>query len=375
MKAKILVVSQNPDLVQTITGTIEKEGHKVSACDIMDNVTARCKETAFDLVFIDANIREMPYEKMIADIRKTTADIEIVIVTSYAFPESREKGDALDIHGYLIQPLSPDKIRNTTRRALRQGELTRENRRLLLAVTAAKKEWEATVDAIEDPIFVTDFDYNILRANLATFQALGKGVNEVVGHKCYEVVHCAAHALDDCPGKQARDSGEPASDTQSFKGFRRRYVCSVYPQVFASGGGLVHYMREPVVDAEQQAETMAKYERLFDDARLPVLLISTDDYKVVDANQQAIQLFGYEPEHLFDMDLENLFAQSLRESTVSNITAQLENKEAPLRVKIIDRENKEIDVFVVANPIEINRNTFIQVFPIPVDLLSGLRGD
>lgn len=373
MKAKILVISQNTDVVQSITETLEKEGHKVSTCDIPDKVVARCKESIFNLVFIDANIREIPYEKLVTDIRKTTADIEIVIVTSYAFPESKEKGDVLDIHSYLIQPLSPDKIRSTTRRALRQGELTRENRRLLLAVTAAKKEWEATVDAIEDPIFVTDFDYNILRANLATFQSLGKGVNEVVGHKCYEVVHCASYALDDCPGKQARDSGEPASDTQSFKGFRRRYVCSVYPQVFASGGGLVHYMREPIVDAEQQAETMAKYERLFDDSRLPVLVISTEDYKVIDANQQAIQLFGYEPQTIFDMDLENLFAPSLRESTISNITAQLENKEAPLRVKITDAGSKEIDVFVVATSIEINRNMFIQVFLIPVDLLSGLR--
>ena len=52
-------------------------------------------------------------------------------------------------------------------------------------MTAAKKEWEATVDAIEDPLFVTDFDYTILRANLATFQTLGKGVKDVVGKKCY----------------------------------------------------------------------------------------------------------------------------------------------------------------------------------------------
>ena len=93
----------------------------------------------------------------------------------------------MDIGAYLVKPLIQDKIKNVTNRALHQGELARENRRLLLAITAAKKEWEATVDATEDYIFVTDFYYNILRANLATFRRLDKGVDEIIGNKCYKI--------------------------------------------------------------------------------------------------------------------------------------------------------------------------------------------
>jgi len=373
MKAKIFVVSQDSDLVKAITETLEAEGHNVTPIDLPDTAPTKCKDEGVDLVFLDVYIRDVPYDRLIKDIKKAAPDTEIVVVTTYAFPESMAKGAMLDIQGYLIKPLTQDKIRHVTTRALRQGELARENRRLLLAVTAAKKEWEATVDAIEDPIFVTDFDYNILRANLATFQALGKGVNEVIGHKCYEVFHCSDHVLDYCPGKVARDSGEPATETIAFRGLKERFNCSVYPQVFASGGGLVHYLRAPAVNAEQQAETMTKYERLFDDARLPILFITSEDYKVTDANQKAIELFGYEPEKIFDMDLENLFAASLRESVINNIIQQTENNEAPLKTKIIDCNGKEIDAFVVANPIEINKNMFIQIFIIPTDLLSGGR--
>ncbi len=373
MKAKILVVSQDHDIIKSVNDTLESEGHKVTSIDIPNTVVTKCREEKYDLVFVDVHIRDVPYDKLILDLKKDCSETEVVVITSYAFPESMAKGEALDIAGYLIQPLTQAKIRNVTNRALRQGELARENRRLLLAVTAAKKEWEATVDAMEDPIFVTDFDYNILRANLGTFRKLGKGVKEVIGKKCYKIFHCSENVLDDCPGKRARDSGEPSSESVSFKGLKQRLSCSVYPQVFASGGGLVHYLREAPVDTEQQAETMTKYERLFDEASIPILFVGVDDCKVTDANQKAINLFGYDPEQIFDMDLENLFAQSLRETVINNVMNQIEGKEAPLKVKILDYKNNEIDAIVIANPTEVAGRAYIEIFVIPIDLISSAR--
>jgi len=373
MKAKILVVSHDDDLIASISKALEKEGHKVFLCDVPNSAIAKCREEKFDLVFIDVYIREIAYDKLVGDVKKAYPETEIVLVTTYAFPESMAKGQVLDISGYLIKPLSEAKIKSVTDRALRQGVLARENRRLLLTVTAAKKEWEATVDAIEDPIFVTDFDYAILRGNLATFQKLGKGVKDVIGKKCYNVFHCADHAPDDCPGKRARDTWEPANDVILFRGLKQRLSCSVYPQVFAGGGGLVHYLREPVLDTGQQAEAMTKYERLFDDARVPVLFVGSDDYKVADANQKAIELFGYEPEKIFDMDLENLFVESLRETAINNIVQQVQSEEPPLKVKIMDRNKKAIDVFIIANPINIGSTSYIELFVVPVDILSGAR--
>lgn len=373
MKAKILIISHDDDLTASISKALEKEGHKVTLCDDPNSVVAKCREEKFDLVFIDVYIRKIAYDKLVGDIKKAYPGTEIVLVTTYAFPESMAKGQILDISGYLIKPLSDAKIRSVADRALRQGELARENRRLLLAVTAAKKEWEATVDAIEDPLFVTDFDYTVLRANLATFQKLGKGVNDVIGKKCYKVFHCADHPLDDCPGKKARDTGEPVSDAVHFRGLKQKLNCSVYPQVFAGGGGLVHYLRELILDTEQQAETLTKYERLFDDARVPILFVGSDEYKVMDANQNAIELFGYEPEKIFGMDLEELFVESLRETAINNIIQQVQSRESPLKVKVLDRENKQIDAFAVANPTNIGSTSYIELFIIPVRMLSGPR--
>jgi len=373
MEAKILVVSEKSDVLKAIQKALERDGHTVTSSDVYDTVITKCRKENFDLVFVDVLMRKIPYDRLIPDIKRVSPETGVVVVTTSAFPKGMIDDEALDIGGYLVKPLTQSKIKKATRHALRHGDLARESRQLLQAVTAAKKEWEATVDALDDPIFVTDFDYKILRANLATFRRLRKGVKDVVGHKCYEVFHHSNHVLDDCPGKRARDSGESASETISFRGLKERLTCNVYPQILPTGGGLVHHLQEPSASTEQQAETLAKYERLFDDAIIPILFVNADDYKVVDANQKAIEFFGYDPVEIFDRDLEDLFAPSLREVVINNIINQIENGEPPLKITISVHDRNEIDAFVIANPIEIGENAFLEIFVIPVNLMSGSR--
>ena len=64
MKAKILVVSHDNDLIASISKTLEKEGHKVTLCDVPSSAVAKCREEKFDLVFIDVYIRELAYDKI-----------------------------------------------------------------------------------------------------------------------------------------------------------------------------------------------------------------------------------------------------------------------------------------------------------------------
>ncbi|MGQ9534157.1 MAG: PAS domain-containing protein [bacterium] len=362
MKAKILIISQDQEIVKGIKNAIEPEGHIINSTNNADTCLNLCKTEKFDVIFVDVHIPTLPYNLLIPDIKKVCTESEIILIAGHTLPEALVKLEAYQLNNFIILPLSNEKVKLTLNRALRQLELLKENRRLLLNVTAAKKEWEATVDAIEEPIFVTDFDYKILRANLATFQMLGKGVNEVIGKKCYEILHCAKEPVADCPGKRARDSGEPVSDTLSFKGIKRRMVCSVYPQVFATGGGLVHYLHESTVTTEPQAQIMARYERLFDDAGLPIIVVSADDYKITDANQSALQLLAYDPEQLIDMDWENIFARDVREATIKELLQQLASGKASVKSKLLDKNYKELEVQIVANLVEVGNVRFFELF-------------
>jgi len=367
LQANILIISQEAELIDLTTKVLLDEGHEVSACNKPKQVVSTIREQAFDIIFLDVHIRDAPYEKIVELIRKIAPDVVLVLITSYAFPDVA-KHDTLDVSIYLVQPLTDDKIRNVVSRALHQAALSRENRRLLSVVAAAKKQWEATVDAIEDPIFLTDFDYNILRANLATYRRLDKGVDEVLGHKCYEIFHCAGHVPDDCPGKRAMLSGEMVSDILAFKGLRERLSCDVYPQVF-SGGGLVHHLHKPTVSYETQAEMMTTYERVFDEAAVPILLIDIDNYKVVDANRRALEFFAREPERIFNTDIENLFKTDDCEAVISSMMEQLEMQGRGFRTQIVDGRGKEKDVYIIANAVDVRGRSMAEIFVVPIDLL------
>ncbi len=368
MNAKILMISQDLDLIATMEGVLNSDGHDVTTCGKPKQVISFIRENSFDVIFLDVHMRDAPYEKIVEVIAKVAAESVLVLITSYAFPDVA-KHDRAGVGIYLVQPLSEEKIRNSVSRALHQASLSQENRRLLSTVTEAKKQWEATVDAIDDPIFLTDFNYNILRANLSTYRGLGKGVDDVLGKKCYEVFHCSDNVLDDCPGKRAMLSGEMASDVMRFKGLRKKLSCDVYPQVF-SGGGLVHHLHAPTVSYETQAEMMTTYERVFDDAAVPILLVDLDDYKVIDANQRALEFFAREPERMFNTDLENLFAPGETELLVSSLTEQLQTPAMSFRTTVIDGRGKEKEVYVVVSSIDVRSRHMAGVLVVPVDLLG-----
>jgi ActR/RegA family two-component response regulator len=368
MKANILTISQDAELTNLVMNVLATNGFEVHTCSKPRDVISVIREHVFDIIFLDVHIRDAPYEKIVEVIRKVARDAVLVLITSYAFPDIA-KNDKLDGTLYLVQPLNDEKIRNAVYRALHQASISRETRRLLSTVTAAKKQWEATVDAIDDPIFLTDFDYNILRANLITYRKLGKGVDKVIGHKCYEIFHCSNHILDDCPGKRAMVSGEMVSDVVPFKGLKQKLSCDVYPQVFA-GGGLVHHLHAPTVSYETQAEMMTTYERVFDEAAMPILLVDADEYKVVDANQRALEFFAREPERIFNTDLENLFAAGEGEAVISNIMDPGGDQRRSFRTQIIDGRGKEKEVYIVVNDVAVRNRHMAEIFVVPVDLLE-----
>jgi len=363
MKGKLLVFCSDKEVTSVFSGALDPAGHRLVFAGNIEEYISEAKKGPWDIVFIDARIHKLPFPRVFNEARKTQPEAEIVVLTGHNIPDAIVKPDFHELCNFLVLPLNAEKVKTLVNRLLTRLELIAENKRLLIAITAAKKEWEATVDAIDDPIVVTDFDHTILRANLATFRRLGRGFNEVVGKKFYKLFYLTDSPPDDCPSRKARDTGESASATLQFKGLKERLKLSVYPQVFAVGGGLVHILQPPITGSEQEAEIMAKYERLFIEAAVPILLVNVDDMKVVEANAKAFELFGRDPESMSDLDLENLFAQSQRETTISGILSQLqEPSPTPLKTKVLDNLGNEMDVSLTTNPIEFGGSHFAEIF-------------
>ncbi|MBM3248603.1 MAG: PAS domain S-box protein [Candidatus Omnitrophica bacterium] len=69
-------------------------------------------------------------------------------------------------------------------------------------IRKAAEEWSRTFDAISDMIFIMDKDHNFKRANKAACEALKMREEELIGRKCYEILHKRNDPWPLCPMEQ-----------------------------------------------------------------------------------------------------------------------------------------------------------------------------
>ncbi|MFQ5952034.1 MAG: PAS domain S-box protein [Candidatus Omnitrophota bacterium] len=71
-------------------------------------------------------------------------------------------------------------------------------------IKVAAEEWERTFDSISDLVFIQDKDFTITKANKAFAEALKLKPEDIVGKKCYEIVHNRDVPWPTCPFEKTK---------------------------------------------------------------------------------------------------------------------------------------------------------------------------
>jgi len=71
-------------------------------------------------------------------------------------------------------------------------------------VKESVEEWQKTFDSIADLIFIQNTDHVILRVNKAFAEVLKAKPEEIVGKKCYELLHKTNSPWPDCPFERTK---------------------------------------------------------------------------------------------------------------------------------------------------------------------------
>lgn len=121
-----------------------------------------------------------------------------------------------------------------------KSEDLQELRNLFAVVSEGKRAWEATFDAILDPVLVVTRDYRIARANLAAADSAGLPVRELIGKSCYEIFAKEKAPCRGCPMRESLSSGRPKRERLSPYNDQRAFVVGSFPirQGEGNKGGL-----------------------------------------------------------------------------------------------------------------------------------------
>ena len=116
----------------------------------------------------------------------------------------------------------------------------------------AKRDWEATFDAISDPIFIHDGEFRITRANRAYSEATGLPFNEIVGRPYYEVFPKMEGPFTVC--KEALGTQNTEEEEVSVSAINKIFRMRYYPIRDVDGNYLhsIHIMED--ITEQRRAE-------------------------------------------------------------------------------------------------------------------------
>lgn len=120
MKARILLIEDNPQNRYLATFLLERRGHEVVPAETGPQGLALAADMRPDLILLDIQLPDMDgYE--VARTLKADPElraIPIVAVTSYAMVGDREKCLAAGAQGYIEKPINPESFVDEVERFL-----------------------------------------------------------------------------------------------------------------------------------------------------------------------------------------------------------------------------------------------------------------
>jgi PAS domain S-box-containing protein len=243
----------------------------------------------------------------------------VIMMTSHGNEQVAVEAMKIGAQDYLVKsPQAFDMLPHTVAFALKSWSLVLARRRADDAALRAKKDWERTFDAVPDLIAIIDTNHTILRVNRPMAERCRLSVEDIIGRKCYEVVH-GLHAVPFCcPSLSMLDDGMAHSEVLEEEKLGGSFDVTVSPLADEDGRitSYVHVMRD--ITAHKQSEKMLReseesFRRLANELRTilnssSVGITLVKDRTVIWVNPAFIKIFGYDEAETHNMSTLELYS-------------------------------------------------------------------
>lgn len=123
----------------------------------------------------------------------------------------------------------------------RQLAVITERKRWEEALQSAEEDWHNSFNSLEDIMLIIDKDYNIENINENGLKFLGKNKEEVIGKKCYQVVHNTEKPDKSCPFRKTLKTKKVESIERYEDLFGRHFSIKSSP-IFDENGEIIKFV-------------------------------------------------------------------------------------------------------------------------------------
>ncbi|HZK14816.1 MAG TPA: sigma-54 dependent transcriptional regulator, partial [Desulfobaccales bacterium] len=130
MPGPLLVVDDEPQILQMISGILRDEGFEVITAPDGEAALKLVGEEAPDLVLLDIALPGLDGLEVLQELKRHYPFLPVVIISAYGSVENAVKATRLGAYDFIEKPPHADKILLTVRNGLELARLSEENRRL-----------------------------------------------------------------------------------------------------------------------------------------------------------------------------------------------------------------------------------------------------
>ena len=131
MKAKILVVDDEPAVRESLDEILRLEGYSVVSVENGDLAIKTLQSESFDLILLDLKMPGMDGIDVMRLATKITPDTKIILLTGHGSMESAVEALRHSAHDYLIKPIPTRELLSSVGRAIAQRTELQKKRMLL----------------------------------------------------------------------------------------------------------------------------------------------------------------------------------------------------------------------------------------------------
>jgi two-component system nitrogen regulation response regulator NtrX len=134
MKARILVVDDEPAIRDTMRMILEYDGHEVLTAGSGPEALSTTERESPDLVFLDIKMPGIDGLEVLSRLRGMNETLPVVIVSAHGTASTALEAGRLGAFRFIEKPLSKDYVLDAVREGLELGTLRRENRQMRSAL-------------------------------------------------------------------------------------------------------------------------------------------------------------------------------------------------------------------------------------------------
>jgi len=112
---------------------------------------------------------------------------------------------------YISKPVDHEELKARIKTGERVIQLEEEHKRINDILKNAERDWRNSFNSLEDIMIIIDRDYNIEMINDSGLVLLGKSKEEVIGEKCYQIMHGKNSPEEHCPFRESLKTKKPSS--------------------------------------------------------------------------------------------------------------------------------------------------------------------